>query len=555
MSKVIQYYISFFKVLSPNSRLILLSSFILVLLNSIFELTSLFFLYHMSSEFLKVDTKIGFFKSILGSLSIGHTLITFIIIIFISFFLRSLSLYFINIKCSQIGKDFCLKVINSFLRSDYKKSSNINDVEIISTFQKITNILYGFISPLLLLISSLIITLFIALSLLIIDPKTFSIVIGSTVFIYLFIYFISRNFISDKGRVINLLIDERNSFLKMIVYNLRQIIISNDSKKFSNTCNNIESKFYRSNGIIQFFNIFPRYLVEFLFTVVIFSYLFFVLQDGNLSSIIASTITLLYGAQKLIPHIQIIFFTANKIRSNLHQCNSFFKILKFLGKHKKYTINSKYNYIDVTIGSKLKFKIKPKLWVVLKGESGVGKTVLIDSFLGLKNCVKNLNLLADSKHILNDEIPFNKIQYTNNSTAILEKSASYNISLNDNVKYHKNCSRSDCSENLLYKIISVCGLTNLNIDLNEDLICLNSILSNGQKQRLNIARALYQKPQLIIMDETTSALDSDSERKLLLNIREVFPNIGVVYVNHNSSNLDLFDSFVQINSSDIKLAF
>lgn len=555
MAKVVQYYTLFYKVLCTNSRLVLLTSFILVLLNSIFELISLFFLYHMSSKFLNVNSSTRFFKGIFDNLSISHMLVSFILIIFISFFLRSISLYFINIKCSQIGNDLCLKVIQSYLKSDYKKSSKINDVELISIFQKITNILYGFISPLLLLISSFLITFFIAVSLLIIDSYTFTIVIGSTIFIYLFIFLLSRNYISNQGRVINSLIDERNSFLQMIVFNLRQIIISDQNKKFTNSTSKIESKFYQSNGKIQFFNIFPRYLVEFLFTVIIFSYLYYVLKDEDSNAIIASTITLLYGAQKLIPHIQTIFFTANKIRSNLHQCNSYFNLLESLGKHIKYTIHSKYKFIDVSLGSRIKFKIKPKLWVVLKGESGVGKTVFIDSFMGLKNCVGNLNILGDGQQILNGEIPFNKIQYTNNKTIILSRSIVYNITFTDEVKYDNFNSRNNRMDNLLNIVIGTCGLLELNIDLNDGSVCLNSALSNGQKQRLNIARALYQEPQVIIMDETTSALDSYSEKLLLLNIRKNFPDIGLVFVNHNSSNFDLFDSCVHINSPDIELVF
>lgn len=509
----------------------------------------------MSSKFLNVNSSTRFFKGIFDNLSISHMLVSFILIIFISFFLRSISLYFINIKCSQIGNDLCLKVIQSYLKSDYKKSSKINDVELISIFQKITNILYGFISPLLLLISSFLITFFIAVSLLIIDSYTFTIVIGSTIFIYLFIFLLSRNYISNQGRVINSLIDERNSFLQMIVFNLRQIIISDQNKKFTNSTSKIESKFYQSNGKIQFFNIFPRYLVEFLFTVIIFSYLYYVLKDEDSNAIIASTITLLYGAQKLIPHIQTIFFTANKIRSNLHQCNSYFNLLESLGKHIKYTIHSKYKFIDVSLGSRIKFKIKPKLWVVLKGESGVGKTVFIDSFMGLKNCVGNLNILGDGQQILNGEIPFNKIQYTNNKTIILSRSIVYNITFTDEVKYDNFNSRNNRMDNLLNIVIGTCGLLELNIDLNDGSVCLNSALSNGQKQRLNIARALYQEPQVIIMDETTSALDSYSEKLLLLNIRKNFPDIGLVFVNHNSSNFDLFDSCVHINSPDIELVF
>ncbi len=48
-------------------------------------------------------------------------------------------------------------------------------------------------------------------------------------------------------------------------------------------------------------------------------------------------------------------------------------------------------------------------------------------------------------------------------------------------------------------------------------------LSTGQKQRIGIARALYKKPKLLVLDEATASIDSSTEEKILRNIKEAFP--------------------------------
>ena len=48
-------------------------------------------------------------------------------------------------------------------------------------------------------------------------------------------------------------------------------------------------------------------------------------------------------------------------------------------------------------------------------------------------------------------------------------------------------------------------------------------LPTGQKQRIGIARALYKKPKLLVLDEATASIDSSTEEKILRNIKEAFP--------------------------------
>ena len=71
-------------------------------------------------------------------------------------------------------------------------------------------------------------------------------------------------------------------------------------------------------------------------------------------------------------------------------------------------------------------------------------------------------------------------------------------------------------------------------------------LSGGQKQRLGIARALYQSPEILLLDEATNALDSATEKKLMSNLKENFKNKCVIIISHKQLTLKYCDLILNV---------
>ena len=73
-----------------------------------------------------------------------------------------------------------------------------------------------------------------------------------------------------------------------------------------------------------------------------------------------------------------------------------------------------------------------------------------------------------------------------------------------------------------------------------------SLLSGGQIQRIGIARALFNDKPLIIFDEATSALDSNTEDKLLSNIRNFCTKSSLIMITHKKKPSLICDRIIEI---------
>ena len=77
-------------------------------------------------------------------------------------------------------------------------------------------------------------------------------------------------------------------------------------------------------------------------------------------------------------------------------------------------------------------------------------------------------------------------------------------------------------------------------------------LSGGQRQRIGIARALYHNPQLLIMDEGTSALDNKTEELVMSSINKLGKEITVILIAHRLSTIKKCDKIFLLENGKIE---
>jgi len=78
-------------------------------------------------------------------------------------------------------------------------------------------------------------------------------------------------------------------------------------------------------------------------------------------------------------------------------------------------------------------------------------------------------------------------------------------------------------------------------------------ISGGQLQRIGLARALYKNPQILILDESTSALDPTTEKIILNSIYSINDNPTVIFISHKSSNLKKCDKVYKMENKKLLL--
>lgn len=76
-------------------------------------------------------------------------------------------------------------------------------------------------------------------------------------------------------------------------------------------------------------------------------------------------------------------------------------------------------------------------------------------------------------------------------------------------------------------------------------------ISQGQKQRLLIARAVYKNPEFIFLDEATNALDANNEKEIMQHLRDFYKGRTVVVVAHRLSTVKDADNIIVLDKGKI----
>ena len=76
-------------------------------------------------------------------------------------------------------------------------------------------------------------------------------------------------------------------------------------------------------------------------------------------------------------------------------------------------------------------------------------------------------------------------------------------------------------------------------------------LSGGQQQRLGLARALYNDPELLILDESTSALDIETENKIIKTVKNLRKDKTIIIISHRSNTIKEADKVYEFQSGKL----
>ncbi len=311
----------------------------------------------------------------------------------------------------------------------------------------------------------------------------------------------------------------------------------------------------------------PRYVIEFVLILFIVILILVSLINANSSLILITNLSIFgLAAVRILP-------SANNILNNLSQIKfGNFAINELSGelissindnKHiidhsNQYSINDFkellisdlfFTHSDTKQASlnNINLKIKKGESIGLYGPSGSGKTTFVDILMGFINPKKGS--IKINGYLLEECLTSwrSKIAYLPQETFIIDASIKENITLGEGKeKYNELKLKQSLEMSMLSEYIE-----SLPQGINTIVGERGARISGGQKQRIAIARAFYFDRDFLILDESTSALDKESEEVILKVINKMKKLKTFILISHRSTTLESCDRLVEIKSGQL----
>lgn len=537
---------------------LLLKSYSLIPIHKRKKLPIFIFYFFLSTilDFLSIALLIPMFLIILDkarlsvylfeilNMSLNNMNTIFLVIILISFYilknviqsliLKSQSLFIYSIS-SSISENLMQNYINDSYISYIKKDKNafFRDVfQLPIVFS--TNILFSFYT----LFSELIITLFILFIGIIYNPI---ITVFSFLLMILFIIFLLKtkrkkiNFFND---IIIKLYEDNLKNINNIFQGLIEIKTTKTEAEFQKKFNRSTQSHNQQLALLSAFKQSNSRYFEILIIIGLSSMiLFYMLYQEDKNTLIL--LSFFAGASiKILPSFNKILNSFVDIKTN----KNCIEILSSYKKRKieninKLTFNKKVelknvclSYDQKNILEDISLEIDFGDFISIKGKSGQGKSSLLLIISGLLS-PQNGTICIDNNVINSNNTIFDFIGYVSQQPFLFQGTIQENITLytdRNNIDY-------EFLNKILISLDLYHWINTLPQKLNTTLLLDSKSISGGQKQRIAIARALFFKPKILLLDEATNQLNQSLEKDILRYVHSltIEKKLTVIAVSHD----------------------
>lgn len=317
--------------------------------------------------------------------------------------------------------------------------------------------------------------------------------------------------------------------------------------------------------MLQFLSDLPKPIIEFFIMIVMSFLIFFVYYffNFNKQDIFAMLGIFAIAMFRLLPSFNRIFNSLNQLKFHSSTTDI---ILDFFNKNPKpalikskeeYSglkesividnVSFKYDLSNDFVFENIDLKINKNEVIGIFGDSGSGKSTLLNIITFLLKPTSG-KILVDKKPLESIYKLFQRrIGYVSQKTYLIDGTVIENVIFGQNEKsYDYDLFNSVMVNSNLQKFID-------NMPEKEKTYIgeRGARLSGGQQQRIGIARALYKKPDILILDEATNALDENSEREIFNTINNFKNKITIIIVSHNKSVLENTDKVYKIEHNKL----
>ena len=577
--KLLNSILLLFKSLDQKRRYQFLGILFINIINGLFEFISVGSALLFLESLIDPTNISSSFSTIISFININNyqliniTTLIFIITTILTTFIRITNLW-LNTKFRISFLNFISnKLYRRVITQNYSFYINTNSSQLLTDITSNIEKTNFFFENLLTLLTSLILSLSIIISLfkLNIYITIFSVLIFTSLYTFLGL-FINKE-VNKYGKIE--LISNTN-LIKIIQESLsaiKEIIITNNHKFYINKFNKNNYNFRKYQGLSGFITTFPRYLFEGigLLFIGISGYIIYK-QFDNSTNIIALLGAFALGAQKLLPSMQSSYKSWSLLYFYNKGLNRILDLLK-LSNNKEINIKDKlyfkkeikiknlnfyYSSDYKTISNNINLTINKGENIGIFGKTGSGKTTLINIFMGILYPVRG-NIYIDKKNIFNNKDRKFLDKWKNNIAHVPQEVFLYDASILENIAFCIPENEIDIKKvKYAAKISHAHEFIIKTENSYETIVGEKGIkLSGGQKQRIGLARAIYSNAEILILDESTSALDFKTEKLIIDSLFNKITNskLTTITIAHRLSTLRFCDKVLELNEGCIKAIY
>lgn len=516
-------------------------------------------------NFQNLNTKLSFIEN-------DNILFYTTLLVIISFLLKNFLLAFYSFYQAKFLKKIRSSLSKKFFNYYFEKSNiTLSDLKPSIMARNVTHVVQGFYAyceNLSKLVKELVAGLTIALIISFINLK----ISLTLVFLFLIISFLYFTYlrpkIKKKAEENQEIISNFNKIIFETFEAIKEIKVYQKEKLVSQLFEKKVDHFEKNFLFFSVFDKFPRMILELITIFSILSISFIMISySSNIYKELPLLALIIVSAIRMIPvfsglssclfymrayttsvetayeQLKAIELNKSNLRSIPNNQENFEKNLNIL---KNYLVldNVSFSYEkNNKLIDRINVKIPKNSHVSIVGTSGSGKTTLQSIMMGFIKPDEG-NVFFENQNINSiNENWMKKISYVSQKVFLFDDTIKRNICLNfDGGKI---------DEQKLKTAINIAELKGkidtLKYKLDENVGPDGKNLSGGERQRVALARAIYKKTDIIFLDEFTSNLDLETEKKIMSNLKNNLPDTTVIMISHRLEVARNSDIIIEIN--------
>ena len=551
------------KILEKAEKRNLIILLFLIIFSVLFELLSIGLIIPFASIVLTESSNFSYFFTNFELLkNLNNTQLTFVVCstILLVFLLKNLFLsffyYFEGFFLHSTIHNTSLRVFSNIIKSKLVYNNEFHSSEIVNDLTKETVMFGNFISACTLILTEIPIIICLSLLILFYEINIFLILFFITGLSTLVYFIIVKDKIKILGRSRKKNEEFKLKYLQEGLLGIKEIKIYEKENFFINKYKEMSFKIAKNYYKFNFYSKFPRLFFESIFILlVVIIILFFTYKSVKpseyipfLTLLFVASFRIMPGLNRIISSFQTYLYTRIAMET-IHK-----KLLN--EKNTKNLEKSKIELVDKLDIRNVSFKYKDKKYIfrnlnetitkgdilAISGPSGSGKSTLLDLITGFK--IPHEGKIYFGKYDINlkSNSLFEQISYVPQSIFLYDDTIKNNIIFNDIENFDKDKFQFSIKVSKLDNF-----LNKLPDQENTQIGEIGKKISGGEKQRIGIARAIYKNPDILILDEATNAIDSETEEQIFLELQKFINKKKIlIFVSHREKLLKYSNKSIKL---------